>query len=124
MGLDSVPLTRTGGLDVAQTIAEEMPNTGVFLLGALDKAAISKGGWLGSGGVSFCRESLGNCVPTPLADLRKEAVPGHVIFARIEPKPEEENGQKTSSFRCQRLKLLACNCCYLSLPGVKCSGAI
>lgn len=98
MGLDSVPLTRTGGLDVAQTIAEEMPNTGVFLLGALDKAAISKGGWLGNGGVSFCRESLGNCVPTPLADLRKEAVPGHVIFARIEPKPEEENGQKTSSF--------------------------
>ena len=96
MGLDSVPLTRTGGLDVAQTIAEEMPNTGVVLLGTLDRAVISKSGWMGNGGVSFCRESLNNCVPTTLADLRKEVAPGNIIFARVEPKLEVESGLKTS----------------------------
>lgn len=97
VGLDSSPLTRTSGLDVAQALSEEIPNIKVVLLSTLDEVALTKRDWVASGGVYLCRERLDACVPFTLVELRKEVTSGTLVFARVESKPKMAHKLKVAT---------------------------
>lgn len=97
VGLDSSPLTRTSGLDVAQALSEEIPNIKVVLVSAQGGAALTTPDWVASGGAYLCRERLDVCVPFTLVELRKEVASSALIFARVESKPKTARKLKVAT---------------------------
>ncbi len=84
VGFDTLPLSRISGLDAAQTISEEMPNTQVIFLSNLDEKVLP-----GHGVVAFFyRETIAANITFTLQSLCYEAVlPSNLIFANVEVKP-------------------------------------
>lgn len=98
VGLDTVPLSRIGGLDIAQTISEEIPNIRVILLSNLD-TAISPDNGIGSDVVAILSvERMGVSTPFALQDLYQEVGQPHtLVFANIEAKPEASRRRRFAS---------------------------
>jgi hypothetical protein len=97
VGPDTDRLSRIGGLDVAQTITEEIPNTRVILLGNLDEKASPELS-LGPNAVTFfSRDTIGANAPFTLQGLYHEAVqPSSLIFANVEVKQTAGLTQKVA----------------------------
>ncbi|MBI4188175.1 MAG: hypothetical protein HY529_03100 [Chloroflexi bacterium] len=99
VGLDTIPLSRMGGLDTAQAIAEEIPNTQVILLRNLDLKHLPEYS-LGRDSVSsFSREKLGVNTPFKLHELFQSNMvsPNDLVFADIVVKPRAVPTQKGNS---------------------------
>lgn len=97
VGIDNIPLSRVGGLDVAQSISEEIPNMHVVLLNSLNDAALADAIWSAKNGALLCQESKDRCIPFTLDELSDRVVsPGGLIFANVETKTEAAPGQKAS----------------------------
>jgi DNA-binding NarL/FixJ family response regulator len=87
IGLDDVPLSRIGGLDTAQSIAERTPATRVVLLGNLNTDAIGEHALQGAGGVNLIRDKMDRSVPFTLQELSgQEWQDNGVVFANLELK--------------------------------------
>jgi CheY-like chemotaxis protein len=85
VGIDSLPLSRVGGLDVAQSISDAVPDTRVVLLNSLSSAPAGETGWSSEATPSLCQESRNTCIPFKLEELpERAALPGSLIFANIE----------------------------------------
>lgn len=88
VGVDSVALSRIGGLDAAQAISQESPKTRVVLIPNLSEESLSQHA-LGSDSVAFfATKTNGSIAPFDLQALyRKVALADSVIFANVEMKP-------------------------------------
>ncbi len=89
IGLDPIPLSRTCGLDIAQTISEEIPNTRVILLNNLDTGIVPNRPLTTGVGAVYSIVSQGVDVPLTSEDLSDKLVqPNALVFANIEVRPE------------------------------------
>ena len=88
VGLDTVPLSRSGGLDTAQIISEEIPHVRVILL-TNTEGEIPLGSSFGQDlALSFARKELETSVPLKLRELYCDTVkPCPLVFANVEPIP-------------------------------------
>jgi CheY-like chemotaxis protein len=95
IGLDTVPMSRASGLDIAQTISEEIPNAQVILVTNID-AGISLGDSLGPDlALSFPKKELEATVPLKLRELHCDTVqPCPLVFANVEMRPRITLEQK------------------------------
>lgn len=87
-GFDAIPLSRIGGLDTAQTISEEVPQTKVILLNNLDTGILPKCSLpAGNGGVCslVSQETEAPFVLNNLSDKRVQ--PQALVFAKVEAMP-------------------------------------
>lgn len=84
VGLDTLPPSRIGGLDTAQTISQEIPNTRVILLNNLDTEVLPEH-VLGSGVMAFfSRKTNRSNIPFTLQELYQEAEPlSSFVFANV-----------------------------------------
>ena len=97
-GLDAIPLSRIGGLDVAQTISEEIPNMRVILLNNLDTGILPDRSLSSDVSTIYSMVSRGANIPFTPQDLRHEVVqPNAVIFANVEAKPRASLKRKNAS---------------------------
>ena len=97
VGLDNVPLSRIGGLDVAQSISEEIPNMHVVLLNSLNDNILAESVWQTKNSALLCRESEAACIPFKLGELSDwTKSPGNLIFANVETQESAIPAQKTS----------------------------
>ncbi len=98
VGLDTDRLSGMGGLDTAQTISEEIPNTRVILLSNLDEKVLPEHS-LGPDVVAFfSRETIGANIPFTLQGLYHEAgQPSALIFANVEVKLPSVLRQKVAN---------------------------
>jgi len=115
VGSEVVPLSRIGGLDVAQALCGEMPGIRVVLVtkcthdycrqasrGAmlgrclcLYNQAVSGDDWNSSVVAGFCRERSGANIPLKLQELCIEAeIPSIPVFTTIRLRPRETPEQK------------------------------
>lgn len=96
-GLDTVPLSRIGGLDTAQTISEQIPNIRVILLNNLDTGILADR-YLDSGiAAIFPIEGMEANIPFTLQALCNEVVqPNALVFASVEAKPRASLGWKVA----------------------------
>ncbi len=86
-GLDAIPLSRIGGLEIAQTISEEIPNIRVILLNNLDTVTLADRGLSSDVGASYSIVSKGANISSALKDLCHEVVqPNALVFANVEAK--------------------------------------
>ena len=98
--LASAPLTRIGGLDAAETIAAELPETSVVLVGNLDEAELSRVRLHASTAGVLTAGSNGGTAPLALDNLVHRA-PGRkrIVFASVSMKPwevvKEPSGTRT-----------------------------
>jgi CheY-like chemotaxis protein len=92
-GPDKTPHSQIGGLDAAQVISEEMPNTRVMVLNNLDDVKIVDSYWNSDTVVSFVRETLGNSIPLTLRELSR-GPKNSPVFARVEAKKRIDVKQK------------------------------
>ena len=97
IGLDTVALSRIGGLDTAQNISEEIPNTRVILLHNLDEKALPENS-LASGDVAFFSGGLtGANLPFTLHEWYHQALsPSSLSFADVEVKQQVAGQQKAA----------------------------
>ncbi len=88
IGLDTVPLSRAGGLDTAQIISEEIPHVRVILL-TNTEGGIPLGSSFGQDiALSFARKELETSIPLKLRELYCDTVkPCPLVFANVEPIP-------------------------------------
>src|SRR3972149_12251429 len=85
LGIDSLPLSRIGGLDAAIAITEEVKSTKVVVLVNLDNITVQEEGAALVGEVSFCREVEKSIIAFTLRQVRQESpAPAGVIFANLE----------------------------------------
>ncbi len=97
VGLDTVPLSRIAGLDTAQTISEEIPNTRVILLPNLNKEALTEHGLDADTTAFFSRDIKGVNIAFKLQELFHDVVPPEaLVFADIEVKPRVTATQKNA----------------------------
>lgn len=88
VGLDSVALSRIGGLDAAQAISQESPKTRVVLIPNLSEESLSQQAWGHNNGAFFAVKTNGSTIPFALQALyQKVALSDSVIFANVEMKP-------------------------------------
>lgn len=66
IGPDDVPMSYINGLDIAQTISEEIPNTRVILLNNLDEKVLSEHDLGSDAVIGFSSEIMGTNVPFTL----------------------------------------------------------
>lgn len=98
VGLDAIPLSQIGGLDIAQTISEEIPNIRVILLNNLDMRILPDRSLSLDIGASYSIVSRGTNIPSILQDLRHEVVPPNtLVFAKVEAKPRAPVRRKGAS---------------------------
>jgi CheY-like chemotaxis protein len=98
IGLDTIALSRIGGLDIAQTISEEIPNVRVVLLNSPDVRLLPERSWGSDIGASLCKENNGTCIPFTLSELGQEAVlSGALVFANVEANVIAAPGPKATS---------------------------
>ena len=97
VGLDTVALSRISGLDTAQKISEEIPNTKVILLRNLDKEVLAESS-LGSGDVAFFSGGVtGANLPFTLHEQYHQMLsPSPLIFADIALKQPAAGQPKTA----------------------------
>ncbi|MBI4295712.1 MAG: response regulator [Chloroflexi bacterium] len=96
--LETLPLSRTGGLDIAQTISEEMPDARVILLNNLDTMVSSDRQVATDDGVTYSIKDIKSNMPLVIQDLRRGAEqPKNIVFANVEEKPKEVIPQKSTS---------------------------
>ena len=96
VGLDNIPLSRVGGLDVAQSISAEIPNMHVVLLNSLNAGIMAETSRRDGNISSLCRESNETCIPFTLRQLSdKTELPGRLIFANIETQASAVPEEKT-----------------------------
>jgi len=74
-GMDGAPMTRISGLDTAQTISLEMPNTRVILLNNLDTDSVSDPFKRATKMPSFSQKIVGGHQSLSLKQLYRETVP-------------------------------------------------
>ncbi|MBI4300767.1 MAG: response regulator [Chloroflexi bacterium] len=85
VGLDSVPLSRIGGLDTATSISQELPAARVILLGNLSMAVYEKSGPGGDAQVRLYSQTAKIDLTVRLGELRRGTVTeGEVLFANLE----------------------------------------
>jgi len=83
-GMDGAPMTRISGLDTAQTISLEMPNTRVILLNNLDTDSVSDPFKRATKVPSFSQAIAGWHQPLSLTQLYRETVPlAPPLFAQV-----------------------------------------
>ncbi len=88
VGLDAIPLSRSGGLDIAQTISEEAPSIRVILLANLDTVILPDRNLNSDVGTIYSIVSNGASIPFASQDLGDRLVqPSALVFANIEAKP-------------------------------------
>lgn len=90
----TLPLSRIGGLDFAQTITQEVPNTEIILLNNLDNAidrTITSGDHM-----TYSLSTLEGNLPVKIQNLRPqlETYPNKLVFAHLEARAEELKKQK------------------------------
>jgi len=95
VGLDNIPLSRVGGLDVAQSISEEIPNMRVILLNSLNDRLPLDSVWRAEANALLCRDSKDTCIPFTLGELGEQESWENLIFANIKAKASAEPEQKT-----------------------------
>ena len=87
MGLDTIPLSRVGGLDTAESISEEIPDTKVVLLNNLDTGILQNYGLGLDFDAVFSVERIGTNTPFTLQDLCHEKGQSNaIVFANVETK--------------------------------------
>ena len=95
VGLDDVSLSRVGGLDAAQTIAEDVPNVQVILLSSFAERVLSDSTWRPDANAFLCKEMDHSCVPFTLGELRAVGEPkGTLVFANVEMNEEKEETEQ------------------------------
>ncbi len=86
---EATPLSRINGLDTAQAISKEIPNTKAILLSNLNADALLEGNLGADSIVFFSREKTGENIPFTLQELYQETVlPSTVVFAGLEVKQQ------------------------------------
>mgnify|MGYP001617567262 CR=1 FL=1 len=95
VGLDNIPLSRAGGLDVAQSISEEIPNMHVVLLNSLNDRITADSAWRNEYNALLCRDSKEACIPFTLGELSARESAENLIFANIKTKAGDVPEQKT-----------------------------
>lgn len=96
-GLNNNPLSRIYGLDTAQNISEEMPNTRVVLLSNLQADSLSEMTMVVDSITIFSRERSGANIPITFRELYHETSPlSAPFFADIEVKEQTGLRQKTA----------------------------
>jgi CheY-like chemotaxis protein len=92
VGFDGIRLSRIGGLDTAQSISAELPETKVVLLNNLEANGIA-GRRLMSQATIFPTDST--TTPLRLGELHRDtAHPSPIVFAYAQAMPWETTGQK------------------------------
>ncbi len=87
--LHTLPLSRIGGLDIAQRINQEAPGTEVVLLNNLD-TAISDRAVISRDGMTYSMRDIESNMPLLIRNLRQtETHPNNLVFANVEAEPEE-----------------------------------
>lgn len=95
-GLNNNSLSRIYGLDTAQNISEEMPNTRVVLLSNLQVDALAENKMVVDSINIFSREKAGANTPITFRELYQETAPLNApFFADIEVKEQAGVQQKT-----------------------------
>ncbi len=98
VGLDDIPLSRIGGLDIAQTISEQVPNIRVILVNNLDTRILPDRSLSSDVSAVYSIESRGANIPFVLQDLSHEVVqPNALVFAKVEVEPGASLRQKVTS---------------------------
>ncbi len=98
VGLDTIPLSRIGGLDIAQSISEEIPNIRVILLNNLDTVIFPDSSLSSDVDAIYSVGSKGTKIPLALQDLCHEGMqPNALVFANVEAKPRASLRQKVTS---------------------------
>ncbi len=86
VGMDTIPLSRAGGLDTAQVISEEIPHVRVILLTNAEKGIPPGSSFRQDVALSYARKELEASVPLKLRELYCDTVkPCSLVFANIEP---------------------------------------
>lgn len=92
VGSDGIPLSRIGGLDTAQSISAELPETKVVLLNNLDADGMAERRLRFQAAI-FPTDSA--TTPLRLGELHRDtAHPGPIVFACAQAMPWEITGQK------------------------------
>lgn len=96
VGVDSVALSRIGGLDTAQAISQESPKTRVVLIPNLSEESLSQH-TSGSDSVAFfATKTNGSITPFDLHALyQRVALADSVIFANVEMQPRTITRQQS-----------------------------
>ncbi len=98
VGRDTIPLSRIGGLDIAQTISEQIPNIRVILVNNLDARILPDRSLSSDVSAIYSIESRGANIPFVLQGLSHEVVqPNALVFARVEVKQQAALRQKVTS---------------------------
>lgn len=96
-GLADIPLSRIGGLDAAQTISKEIPNTSVILLNNLDTGILSDRSLSFDVAVINSTDSTGAKIALALQDLRHELTQQNsIVFASVAVQPEKALKQQVT----------------------------
>ncbi len=100
IGLDTMPLSRMGGLDTAQRISEEIPNTKVILLNNLDNSVLTAQRLSSDVAAAFSIERGEATTTLTLQDLCQEmAQLNTLVFANVEVRPKVSLRRKVVSLR-------------------------
>ena len=98
VGLDDIPLSRIGGLDIAQAISEQVPNIRVILVNNLDTRILPDRSLSSDVSAVYSIESRGAKIPFVLQDLRHGVVqPNALVFAKSAVEPGASLRQKVTS---------------------------
>ncbi len=98
-GPTAAPLSRVSGLDAAQIMSEELPETAVVLLNNLDDDVLADRGMSSLSPAILTTEGPGAAVPLEFPDLRPNGgVTGNIVFANVQTQPWQITGATKSSF--------------------------
>ncbi len=96
VGMDSVRLSRMGGLDTAQTIYETVPNTCVIVITNLDAQVLTENNLSLNTVSALVREKIGGNTALKLQEICHEAeLPEAPVFANIEVQPWVDTEQES-----------------------------
>ncbi len=95
VGLDTVRLSRMGGLDTAQIISETIPSTRVIIITNLDTQVLREHSLSMDAMAFFSRERIGGNIALKLEELCQEVMlPKALVFAYVEVEPWPAPSQK------------------------------
>ncbi len=95
VGLDTVRLSRMGGLDTAQIISETIPSTRVIIITNLDAQVLREHRLSMDAMAFFSRERIGGNITLKLEELCQELMlPKVLVFANVEVEPWPAPSQK------------------------------
>lgn len=98
-GPTSAPLSRVSGLDVAQIMSQELPETAVVLLSNLDDDVLADRGMSSLSPAIFTTQGPGATAPLEFPDLRPgNRINGNIVFANVQTQPWRITGGTRSNF--------------------------